>query len=429
MDMLTRIGGFRHVSFYITVAVAACILVCSGHGVVEAQCLDCGNDLCGCPAPDPMLETTPGPSLYFNDPCGGGYECCWTRFYCHDGSPADWFVSAEFMPLFRDEGGSLPMQSRGPAYIRDVVAVPPDGVDFYDFGSPVPDIILGTGDFDAELAPGVRITIGHALGDWYRIEGSWRGSYSWSDSVTVRDPDSELYSPFSNFGDPDHYVGLGDPAQPQFAAESGDLDLNYRATIAFASEMNDVELNLRRRVRMRRGGAVHGRRRGTGEASFLVGLRYMDISETFNYLTASEEGLNTVAVSTDNDMFGVQIGGLAQILVHDRAWVDVDIKGVAFFNQAGAESTYTDPDDRPFTFGDEEDRATFMGDLSVTLNYQFARAWTFRVGYNALWLSGVALATENFKADITTLERGPGNVNHSGNVTYHGPQIGFVWAR
>ena len=430
--MPARMGGFRHVSIYLATALMACVFSVFGQHTAEAQCLSCGNDMGSCPAPDPVLET-PGPSPYFNDPCGGGYECCWTRFYCHDGHPARWYVTTEFMPMFRDEGGSYAMQSSGPAYIREINVIPgvgdPPGPDQYaDVGRPIPDIVLGTGDFDADLDPGVRITIGYALGDWYRLEGSWRGAYSWSDSVSVLGP-SNLYSPFSNFGDPDNYLGLGDPAQPQFVPTLTDQDENFRASIAFSSKMNDAELNLRRRVRMRRGGAVHGRHRGIGEASFLVGLRYMNISETFDYETISAVGTNEVAIDTNNDMFGVQIGGLAQILVLDRAWVDVDIKGVAFFNQASAASAYTSPTDGPFTYDDEEDRATFMGDLSVTFNYQFARAWTFRVGYNALWLSGVALATENFNTDIAMLENGPGSVNHSGSVAYHGPQIGVVWAR
>jgi hypothetical protein len=368
-------------------------------------------------------------------------------YYCYEGCPATWYVSAEFMPLIRDQGGSLPFASRGPAYIREQVAIestadPPGPTEYADLGQPIPDIVLGTADFEPELDPGLRILIGRRLGDWYRLEASWRGGYSWSDSVTVRDRDSDLYSPFSNFGDPNNYVGEGiDPADNFVATAFPGLDENSFASISFSSRMNDAELNLRRRVEMRRGGAVHERIRGIGEASFLVGLRYMDINETFNYLTESDGGANRVDVDveTNNDMFGVQIGALAQILVDERAWVDVDIKGVAFFNQASQGTVYSSysypndvlvpDDDSPFTSGDEADRTSFMGDLSVTFNYQFTPHFTFRAGYNAMWLKGLALADENFETNIETLELGPGRLVHDGSVTYHGPQIGFVWAR
>jgi hypothetical protein len=250
--------------------------------------------------------------------------------------------------------------------------------------------------------------------------------------VTVRDRDGDLYSPFSNFGDPDNYVGEGiDPADNFVPEASPGLDENSVASISFTSKMNDGELNLRRRVEMRRGGAVHERYRGIGEASFLVGLRYMDVSETFDYFT-SDGATNEISVETSNDMFGVQLGGLAQILVHDRAWVDVDIKGVVFFNQVSQDTVYTTTRDimmNPSYTGDQADRTSFMGDLSLTFNYQFAPAWTFRAGYNALWLKGLALADENLNTNIDVLELGPGRVVHDGSMTYHGPQIGFIWAR
>jgi hypothetical protein len=154
----------------------------------------------------------------------------------------------------------------------------------------------------------------------------------------------------------------------------------------------------------------------------------------FQYQSSNATGVNAVTVNTDNQMFGVQIGALAQFLVVDRGWIDFEIKGVMFFNDASNQidtiSVQLEPPDiTAVTTTAEKNRTAFMGDLSLNFNYQFAPAWTFRAGYNAMWLSGVALASENFLVDVNTLVTGPGSIDHSGNVVYHGPSIGLVFVR
>lgn len=76
---------------------------------------------------------------------------------------------------------------------------------------------------------------------------------------------------------------------------------------------------------------------------------------------------------------------------------------------------------------DERDRTSFVGDLSLQFNYQFARSWTLFGGYNAIWVTGVATGAENFEADINVLTLGPTSVNHDGDPVYHGPNVGLVF--
>ena len=46
------------------------------------------------------------------------------------------------------------------------------------------------GRFPPDFSPGVRATIGRTLGTWYRIEGSYFGSYSWDDTAYDVDADA-----------------------------------------------------------------------------------------------------------------------------------------------------------------------------------------------------------------------------------------------
>jgi hypothetical protein len=173
-----------------------------------------------------------------------------------------------------------------------------------------------------------------------------------------------------------------------------------------------------------------------GEISVLLGLRYMNLRETLDYYTVSQlpdEGTeNTESVRVDNDLFGPQIGALAQFLVHNRAWFDLGIKGAILFDQAEsrvAANVYPDGELTEAKFSADEDATAFLGDLSLKFNYQFTASGTVHIGYNAMWLAGVALASENFVSDIETLRNdGPGAVDHNGNVVFHGPNIGITWA-
>ncbi len=347
----------------------------------------------------PHLEDSPGPNTYWHDP-----NLPWRDdAACYDHAPEEagctplWMAEAEGLFLFRDTKSSRPMATLVP-------------------GGPT---VLGTNDFDAEFDAGLRATIGRTLGTWYRLEATYFGTYEWADSVTVRNLDANaqagtgnLYSPFSNFGNPAGVDGL---------------DFNNFASLAFTSRLSSVELNLRRRMLARP---------GSWESSFLVGVRYVDLSETFGYQTAATTpGPATASVDyttrTDNRLIGAQLGLTTQFLVRPRLWIDFDIKGGIFANEASLsyrlDQVSTTGAASSFAGSNQRNRTAFLGELSLDMHYQFAGSWTFLAGYNAYWLTGVALAEDNFNTDINLLQLGPAQVSHRGESVYHGPHIGLTW--
>lgn len=324
------------------------------------------------------------------------------------------YAMAELLPLYRDESGNIVFQQDGPAGNLNV---------------------LTSGGFNSDFNAGGRFLLGASLGDYYRLEGSFLGAYQWGDTQTVRNQDANalggtgnLYSPFSDFGN--------SPAIER-------VDYNDLASIDFSSNMSNFELNLRRRVQLladqnfhrdslfNQGDPLLFNRRA--EASFLIGIRYMTIDETFGYHTESTTtniSSVDVDVTTTNTMLGAQVGFLSQFLILPKTWIDFDVKGVLFQNAIEVTSSYanTDPPGTTFNGSDDHNRTAFLGELSLTYNHQVSRALTFRAGYSAIWVTQVALATRNFTDNLYLAEKGPVEARNDGDVVYHGPSLGLVLA-
>ena len=263
------------------------------------------NDCADCPRPH--YEYEPGRNLYWHDPNCSLVDRCQSDDLPVAQAPAI-YSEVALMPLFRDQQYAT--------------------------------AATGETEFDA----GIRTTVGAALGDWYKVEASYLGDYSWSDTVG------------------------SDP---------------------FTHDFRSLELNLRRRVQLGR------QRYCRGEVSFLLGARYLKIEETLG------------TDFTSNEMIGGQIGLQAQFLMQPRAWIDFQLKGVIAQNGISLSAG-------------SEDVTAFVGDLSLVYNYQFAPAWTFQAGYNAIWVTGLALASEN--------SGGSAPFDHTGRSVYHGPSLSLVWA-
>ncbi len=348
-------------------------------------------------------------NLYWCSPYGEVYEDYCDKNMCRDcgtSSPPTWYASVEMMALLRDQKDDLVMQTLGPGEI----------------------VALDTGDVDAEFDAGLRLTFGVSLNDLYRLEGTYLGAYEWDQSAATRDlsPNSQggtgnLFSPFSNFGRPVAFIGA---------------DFNNFASIEMESKWDSVELNVRRRLIVPRYTWAPQRYCCVAN-SFSVGLRYMQLDERFGYVSSSSLPAGGSVIrsntGTQNDLFGVQIGLQSQFLKRGQGWVDFEIKGGIYQNQASLSSTYRNTNGSGALLAqaqgtDSRDRTAFMGEISLMYNHNITSRLVCRVGYNAYWLSGVALASQNLETNIDLLSLGPPQLNDDGDVVYHGPSIGLVYA-
>jgi hypothetical protein len=400
---------------------AACsflLFVLSSHA--WSQCQTCGGSpgkgAAGCVecSTPPVHELGVLTSYYWNDPACCIDDPCLAPS-CPPLVPARWYMLSEFVPLLRD-------QKDGGDFQRDATT----GLS-----------VLRESQFDPEFVAGTRFTLGRALGNWYRLEGIYLGSYDWEDSVTVTDDQTNslggignLVSPLSGFGDPAPVAGL---------------DFNRLASISMASELQSAEINLRRRINLpyNKFGYGPGMYRGSGslyvnrraEASFLLGLRYVDLDDLFNYATQSDAPaggtINQITTATSNNMIGLQIGLASQISAQPRGWIETEVKGGIYHNEVDLSSSFvstTSAGGPVSSFADVDtlDQTSWLGELSVTYNYQFCGWLTCRVGYNALAALDVALGSQTFLDNTAFLQTGPIDAEANADVIFHGPSLGLI---
>ena len=176
-----------------------------------SECTSCGGNHAGAYCSQtPRLEEFGGWSLFWHDPCSTPTYCWDGERYCHTAEAPRVYATVDFLPLFRDESGTTVYQAlafREVEEIRNSAGAVTDTIITYRR-----EAALTSGDLDGGFEPGMRALIGVSLSDWYRLECSYFGSYSWADSATVRydasDGTGNLLSPFSNFGDPEGVLSL-----------------------------------------------------------------------------------------------------------------------------------------------------------------------------------------------------------------------------
>jgi hypothetical protein len=322
--------------------------------------------------------------------------------------------------------------SEGAALTR----VPRRSVDFAALGLIPPggggvtgpeQMVLSTSDFNYDFKAAGHLVIGHSFGECLQIEGAYLGIQQSVNTAAVRDNSfnglvdahgndmtGDLFSPFGGFG--------------TFPIDN--LDYNNFAQIRYTSSLQGAELNVRRRVPL-----VPERL----SMSLLFGVRYLGVLEDLQYDTQSTVVMdppnpllpgmvsNSIHVATDNQMVGPQIGALFELYTDNRWWLNTEIKAAVLNNHATTSTAYTNTINgasNSYFSKVTEDHTAFAGELSITALYRWTPHFNTRVGYQALWLEGMALAPNNFNTNINIVRQGPAQLSHDAGVVYHGPFAG-----
>ncbi|MGO9773809.1 MAG: BBP7 family outer membrane beta-barrel protein [Roseiarcus sp.] len=105
--------------------------------------------------------------------------------------------------------------------------------------------------------------------------------------------------------------------------------------------------------------------------------------------------------STRNDLYGAQIGVDAKLLELRRFSIDGVIKAGVFDNNA-EQTTVVSMAKQLYTAQATTNAAAFVGEADLQVKYQLAKGLALKVGYEALWLDGVALAPGQIRETYTT---------------------------
>ncbi|QDU27662.1 hypothetical protein ETAA8_27510 [Anatilimnocola aggregata] len=266
---------------------------------------------------------------------------------------------------------------------------------------------LSTGDIGYEFDAGARTTIGYTYSPCLRIEGTYFGSYSWDDTAAIRSAVGDLNTILSNF------------------ADAPGLDDNDLVSLGQFATFNSQEVNLRYWIDVPP---------GPFDVSLTLGARHVVARERLAFRSESTGTIaNDLNVATDNDMWGGQIGFQIAWLQSSHVWLEFDAKGAMFNNNASQTSLYTNTDAgnvvTVFPTAREQQRTSWMGDIAAVYNIQFRPGLVLRLGYQAVFLNGIALSADNIQRDNTILRAGPAQLDDRGEVVYHGPVIGLMWNR
>jgi hypothetical protein len=401
--------------------------------------------------------------------CGGGSGC-----------PADWYTLQGFRAFSRSAPRRLQIAFQSPVR-GNFAAVPTLGANsFQVFNIPGSTAaaagLASTKGLNLDAAPGYQMTIGHY---WCRdrnnndhfVEFNFWGLHSWSDSkkltgflVPIYD-DSVIYSAgeadLINAGllTPQTIDGIfvgsmrtlypqvpeelpgATPAQETLSvAFNGGLQYDY----SYQSTMNNFEVNGRinprgepDRLTLQPNGKWRRECQPGTYMSYLYGLRFMQIDETFRFSSRSQffdrdlqiqTASGNYDIVTHNNLLGLQIGADMTFRKCRWAW-GVESKLGPFANFSDQTSTIeAEIDGQPG--GAVHQRliasrcqAALIGEVGFQATYKFRPNLVGRAAYDFMWVTALALAPEQLQFSADPDER----INVNGSIFSQGVSLGLEW--
>ena len=338
-------------------------------------------------------------------------------------SSGQWYGSAEILAMSRSRNyrrvvGYDPSVTNGSPLLRPNLA----GT-FVTTGVP----------FD--LAPAARLTVGEYLGrDHLDRDQSLELTYYGGLSFFVRDsynalPKSFLVTPLA---------GTILPGLPGFTYAQ-----TYGSTIS--SNFNSMELNYKLHRRLGRdqlvmspnGGWARHAERGWLPA-VLVGTRVANVNEAFTLASnrtnvSSKTFSGNYDINTQNWLWGVNFGGE---LISQNEFYYWGLRGrvTPAISFAGGQQTAAGVNLLPppptatqvahgaFGWKQAADQVGpgFIGDLTLLGGLQLTPNFAIQVGYDFLWVAGIATATRQFNLDNVR----PNSIDGGGQIFYNGLSMG-----
>ncbi|MCH2125109.1 MAG: hypothetical protein MK165_09965 [Pirellulaceae bacterium] len=318
---------------------------------------------------------------------------------------------AEGLLIQRDDAGdSLDLTSDGPR------------------GNGLPNIALGTDNLEFDDEYGLRIGAVFQMGLGGSLEATWTTIFEQTATAEVTSGLDELYSVFSDYGSVPAPPG---PPNPLFGGYT-DTDNAELHRIDYSTDFDAIELNFRKRW-VAPNCRIHG--------SWLLGVKYFQLTEGFRHTTLVDyldpgnqqvNGFLDYNVETLNAMTGFQTGGDLWVSVIPGVRAGGSITGGIYGNHA-KQNTRIDAMSFagvPITETSTSGVATLMGQANFGVTWRVNYHWTARVGYELMYIEGVALAPNNFNTQAP-FGGSPRDVriDTDGNLFYTGgtASLEFTW--
>jgi Putative beta barrel porin-7 (BBP7) len=255
-------------------------------------------------------------------------------------------------------------------------------------GSAAP--VVATGQFGFPMVAGPRILLGKRCDAYSAIEATYFGTQFWRDVNEVHDPDN-LDLPGA--------LALG----------ANDFRQADVMTASYRSQLHSAEINY---VQM------------CDQFSLLAGFRYLSWTERFNIRALNDTNLSDYDLNTSNNLFCAQLGARTTWLGRHVQWELIG-KAALCGNSASQDQRLTD-NNNTIVLRDTHSGGSafsFLGDVNLNALRPINQNWQARVGYNLLFITGLALAPDQL--DFTAGPSSGLRLDRQGGVFLHGINIGI----
>lgn len=245
---------------------------------------------------------------------------------------------------------------------------------------------IGSRDLQFPVAPGVRTVYGQHGPEGTGWEVGYLGVYGmFADAAATGNDNLEIAPPLANA-----VAGLRGAGAA-------------RAT--YGSVLNSAEVNLlfteRCFHRPRHSAYKAECHTGTLTLDWLAGFRWAGLDEQAALAFGADPGslVTGYAVRTSSNLFGGQLGLRGRVAWQGWAvesWVKAALAGSVLGQSQDAIVDSVTGDVYRSARGSRTETPGGIFDVGATLVYRLTDTWGLRFGYNALWLTGVALAPDQF---------------------------------
>jgi hypothetical protein len=352
-----------------TVACAILILVAGSAAVV-------GQD-------DPTADYLP------SDDCDAGW--------CSPSCGPRWTASADFIIL--DRVGGVPYA---------LVETVPHSVPFNQVPSTPGTVMLNANDLQQGFAGGPKLDLIRHGDNGYDLELSYFQIDGWNDYRSIGPT-------------PDDWLVMRAPGN-FFQTQ----DWKYTQMMAwdYSSRLYNAEFNVRRNI--------------SDCLTLLAGFRWANLSEELQGTLPELPGTLPDRrepfwdTSVRNNLYGFQIGADGKLFERGRFSIDGLVKAGIFLNNA-VETTAVSIDRTMYWESASANQVACLGELDLQCKYQVTQKLLLKLGYEAMWLQGVALApgqisdTYCYYSSTQTYVQALG-VNCGAGVFYHGATAGLEYS-
>lgn len=278
--------------------------------------------------------------------------------------------------------------------------------------------VIGSRDLRYSVGPGVRLLFGDYGTDGMGWEVGYLGVYGMTSDQRAASAASDLQAA-GDLGIADS--GLNDAVT---ASARGQSTLNSaEANVVFHQFDGGYDRSSPRPAQ--RCAGYDG-----GSVDWLMGFRWagFDDMATLGFAPEGFPAQNTYRVNATSNLFATQVGVRGRM---DRerwgleSWAKVGLAGVA----QGQSQTFFDqlaPDD-PYRSPRASDRGAvgMISDMNISGIYRLTDTWGLRLGYNLMWLTGVALAPDQFDFSASAEPDAGTRIVGTGSVFLHGANLGL----